>query len=294
MAVKLRTLEAAAAWIDRVGLALVYPNGDYVLPSLWEAVAGDVEIHWAVRDEEGKFVSFTPEMERVWRWKDELPAQRLACVGLHLARTSAAVAPRLVAPLYALTGRGGRPEDFREADLEGLALELAEAALELGRPATRRELRLLVGADKRLGDRAINTLQRSLVLTNAGLDTAESGWGSVLHDLFARRWRAKLRRVPRREEAVQTLARAVVAASEDVSGADVAAALRIRRREAAAALDALAERGEAEARSEGALTLWNAPRALSPARASARARAGRGRSERSRAAGSRSSPRRSP
>ena len=139
----LRTLEEAAAWIDRVGLALIYPNGDYVLPSLWEAVAGDTDVHWAVRDEEGKFVSFTPEMERVWTWKDELPARKLACVGLHLARTSGAVAPALVAPLYALTGRRGAPDDFRDADVEGLARELAEAALaplEGETPASRERL----------------------------------------------------------------------------------------------------------------------------------------------------------
>ena len=289
----LRTLEEAAAWIDRVGLALIYPNGDYVLPSLWEAVAGDTDIHWAVRDDEGKFVSFTPEMERVWRWKDELPARKLACVGLHLARTSAAVAPPLVAPLYALTGRRGTPDDFRDGELEGLARELAEAALELGRPATRRELRLLVGADKRLGDRAINALQRSLVLTNAGLDTTESGWGSVLHDLFARRWRARLRRLPPREEALRALGRAVLAGADDVSAADLAAALRIRRKEAAATLAALVEDGLAEGRDDEGLTLWNAA-AVSPARASARAGAGRAPSARSRAAGSRSSPRRSP
>src|SRR5581483_7024722 len=38
MAVRVRTLEQAAAWVDDVGIALLFPNGDYVLPSLWEAV----------------------------------------------------------------------------------------------------------------------------------------------------------------------------------------------------------------------------------------------------------------
>ena len=35
------TLEAAAAWVDEVGLALLFPKADVVLPSLWEQVAGD-------------------------------------------------------------------------------------------------------------------------------------------------------------------------------------------------------------------------------------------------------------
>jgi len=32
---RIRTLEQAAAWIDDVGVAFLFPNGDYVLPSLW-------------------------------------------------------------------------------------------------------------------------------------------------------------------------------------------------------------------------------------------------------------------
>ncbi len=290
---RLRTLEDAAAWVERVGVALIYPNADYVLPSLWEAVAGKVELEWAIRDDEGKFRSFTPEMERVWAWKDELPARKRACVGLHVARTSSAVSPALVSAVYALTERRGAPDDFRDADLDGLARELAEAALELGRPATRRELRLLVGADKRLGDRAVNSLQRALVFTNAGLDAGESGWGAVLHDLFARRWRARLRRIPRREEALRALAGAVLVGARDVSAADFAAAMRIRRREATATLEALEARGNAEARDDDGVVVWNAPR-VSPGRASARPGAARAPSARSRAAGSRSCPRRSP
>ena len=100
---RLRSLEQAAAWIDEVGVALLFPSGDYVLPSLWEAVAGNPEVDWSIRDEEGKYVAFTPNMRKVWSWKDELPAGRLACVGLHVARTTSLVAPRLVASLYAAT-----------------------------------------------------------------------------------------------------------------------------------------------------------------------------------------------
>jgi DNA-binding transcriptional ArsR family regulator len=281
---RVRTVEQAAEWIDSVGLALLFPNGDYVLPSLWQAVAGPVPLEWAVRDEEGSFVSFTPEMEVVWRWKDEIPARKLACVGLHVARTSSLVAPGLVGAVYALNGRSGAPEDFREAGLEGLELEAAEAALALGRPTTRRELRLLTGAEKRHVDRAVNALQRKLVLTNAGL-ADEPGWASTLHDVFARRWRAKLRRVPPRGEAVRTLAAAVLRGGGEASVADVAAALRVRRREATEALEALEGTGAAQARREDDVVLFS-PAPESAAR-------GRARNGRSRAAGSRSSPRRS-
>jgi len=258
---RVRTLEQAATWVDEVGLALLYPNGDYVLPSLWEAATGHSDMDWEA-----------PETWKVWAWKDELPAERRACVGLHVARTSSLVAPALVSAVYALTA------EKREA-LEGLEREIADASLELGRPATRRELRLLAGADKRMGDRAVNALQRKLVLTNAGVDTEGGGWGATLHDLFARRWKARLRKLPSREEALTTLSTSVVRAAGEVSAADLAAALRVRRREAAEELARLEADGVVVPVRRDELRLW--------------APAARGSSARSRAAGSRSSPRRS-
>jgi DNA-binding transcriptional ArsR family regulator len=258
---RVRRLDQAARWVDDVGLALLYPNGDYVLPSLWEAATGHSDMDWEA-----------PETWKVWAWKDELPAERLACVGLHVARTSSLVAPALVSAVYALTAE-------KRETLEGLEREIADASLELGRPATRRELRLLVGADKRLGDRAVNALQRKLVLTNAGVDHEGGGWGATLHDLFARRWKTKLRKPPAREDAIASLAAAIVRAAGEVSAADLAAALRVRRREATETLERLEENGLVAPVRRDDLRLW-APGA-------------RGSSARSRAAGSRSSPRRS-
>ena len=258
---RVRTLEQAAKWVDEVGLALLYPNGDYVVPSLWEAATGHSDMDWEA-----------PETWRVWEWKDDLPAQRLACVGLHVARTSSIVAPALVSAIYGLTA------DKRET-LDGLEREIADASLELGRPASRRELRMLVGTDKRLGDRAVNALQRKLVLTNAGVDTEGGGWGATLHDRFDRRWKAKLRKVPPREEALAVLSSSLVRAAGEVSAADLAAALRVRRREATETLERLEANGVVVPVSRDELRLW--------------APAARGSSARSRAAGSRSSPRRS-
>ena len=252
---RLRTPEQAAEWLEHVGIALLFPNLDYVIPSLWEAVSGEIELDWAVRTEDGKFVSFTPAMGKVWRWKDELPKRRLACVGLHVARTSSLVAPKLVAPLYALTGRTSALDDFGE--LDGVELAVAAASVELGRPASRRELRLLVGVDKRAADRAINALQRKVVLTNAGRAEDEPGWPSTLHDLFARRWRARLRRLPAREEALTTLARAVLRTTS-LSVADLAATFRVRRPEAAATLETLEARRAAVRTEEDGLPVWQA------------------------------------
>src|SRR5436190_3093592 len=126
-------------------------------------------------------------MARCWGWKDELAAHRLACVGKHLGRWAALVSPRLVPQLYALTGRAGVAEDFRDAELATLQREVAEAVLEEG-PSTGPELRAMLGADRRQVDAAVLALQRALVLTNSGLVQQRQGWGAIAGDVLPRRF----------------------------------------------------------------------------------------------------------
>jgi hypothetical protein len=257
MALRIRSLEKAAAWVDEAGLAVVYSNADLVLPSLWEAVAGP-DADWAVRDEHGKALDFTPEFSKLWRWKDELPEKKLACAGRHFSRGVASlVAPRLVAALYALTGRPGRPDDFHDSELAPLEREIAETILENG-PCTGPEVRRLVGAEKRPVDSALGRLHRSLVLTNAGVLEQEQGWPAIRNDLFARRWSARLRRIPSADEAKRSLAETLVRLGGEVSAADVAAVLRWRRKEAESILEELAGEGAATELNEDGLRLWAA------------------------------------
>ena len=252
-----RTRDEAAAWIDDVGIALVFGKADIVLPALWDAIADPADRQWAVRDEQGAFVSFTPEFDRLWRWKDELPERRRVCAGRHLARGAAAlIARRLVPSVYALTARPGTPEDFRGLELSPLERDVAEAVLDAG-AASAPELRQLLGTDdKKALDKAIELLHRAAVLTNAGVVEQEQGWAAGRHDLFARRWRRWLKRLPSEEDARRALVRAVLEGAGEVSAADVAAALAWRRKEAAAVLDELAEAGDAKTREENAIRLW--------------------------------------
>jgi len=224
-----------------------------VLPSLWEAVSGTRKVEWAVRRDDGRLV-FTPEMSRCWAWKDELPEQKLAVVGKHFGRWAALVAPRLVPVVYALTGRAGRPDDFRDAGLTPLQLELAEAILEAG-ASTPAELRALVGAEKKQVDGAVVTLQRALVLTNAHLVEQRAGWGAIAVDLLARRWRPG--RLPATDEAQRTLAATVLGSAGELSAADLGGALGWRVKRSREVLDELAERGEARVRTEDGLTLYS-------------------------------------
>jgi hypothetical protein len=257
MARRVRSLGAAAAWVDEAGLAVVYSSADLVLPSLWEAVGGP-GADWAIRDEQGKALDFAPEFSKLWRWKDELPERRLACSGRHLGRDAASlVSKRLLAPLYALTGRPGKPEDFRGADLDPLELEVAEAILENG-PCSGPEVRRLVAGEKRKVDAAIRRLHRALVLTNAGVVEQEAGWPAIRNDLFARRWRSQLGRLPSAEKARRTLAQETLRTAGEISAADLAGVLRWRRGEATSTLEDLSKLGSASERVEDGIRLWSA------------------------------------
>src|SRR6266700_638507 len=203
--VHLGTVNEAAEFVDRVGIAVAWGKADLVLPSLWRGIAG-LDADWAIRDEDGKPTGFTPEFDRLWRWKDELPERRLACAGKHFGSAALLIAPRLLAAAYALTGRSGAADDFRNEELEPLEREVAEVVLD-NDPLTGPEIRRLLGTtDRKAVDRAVSRLQRRLVLTNAGAAEQTQGWRAIRQDIFARRWRRSLRRVPAADVARRELA----------------------------------------------------------------------------------------
>ena len=86
-----------------------------MLPSLWAAVAGTDEITWSTRDEEGRFLDFSPEFGRIWRWKDELPERRLVCVGKHVRGRSALVSLRVLPLLVAAQDEPEKPSPVEQA-----------------------------------------------------------------------------------------------------------------------------------------------------------------------------------
>jgi len=241
--------------VDNVGIALAWGKVDLVLPSLWERIAG-FDADWAIRDEAGKPTGFTPEFDRFWRWKDELAERRLVCAGRHFGSAAFLIAPRLLAAAYALTGRPGRAEDFRDAELDALEREVAEAVLE-NEPLTGPEIRRVLGTtDRKAVDRAVARLQRGFVLTNAGAVERSQGWRAIRQDVFARRWKSSLRRLPSEGEARRLLATAVLEGAGEVSAADLAGALGWRRKQAESVLSGLVDTGRAGLRDEDGLALW--------------------------------------
>ncbi|HET7647067.1 MAG TPA: hypothetical protein VFK17_00775 [Gaiellaceae bacterium] len=206
----LRTLAAAADWVDEVGLALLFPKADVVLPSLWEQAAGVTEVRWP-----------SPEMDFAWGAKDALPEQGLVCVGRHLARSVSLVAPRLVPTLRAANGEdGGGP--------------LVEAVGELG-PLTAPQLREATGLEKRAVERELASLHHRLVLTSSHVVEGGS-WGALAHDLLARKWPLPTR-LPPRENARRELASLVLERAGELTAADLGGVFGWRRKEAATLLE---------------------------------------------------------
>ena len=236
-----RTLEAAAAWVDDVGLALLFPKADVVLPSLWEQVNGTPTGNWSVREPDGTFVRWTDEMAFLWGAKDDLPAAGLVCVGKHLARVATCVSPRLVPLLVAAT----EPDEL-DADEQAIVVAItAEGAL------TGPQLRDLTGLPKKGVDRAIATLHRRLVLTNGHLVEQAGPWGAIAHDLLARKWRLP-KRLAARDDARRELARLVLGQAGELTAADLAGPFGWRRRDAAEILESVGT-----GRDAGGFRIWH-------------------------------------
>ena len=230
-----------------------------MLPSLWEALTGRQDVDRAVRDEGGRFVDWTPDMARVWSWKDDLPEQRLVCAGKHLGGRASLVSLRLLPALYALTGRAGKPDDFRGEELSPIELDIAEALLENG-PTSSAELPHVAGHERKPAHAAAERLQRRLVVTAAGRQERDRGWPAVVLDLLPRRYGEHLRKLPKRDDAWTELAATVLRSAREISAADLAAVIGTRRKEAATALDRLADHGAARSRDTGDYVLWTATR----------------------------------
>lgn len=231
--VTVRTLEQAAAWVEDVGLALLFPKTDVVLPSLWEAVNGSPERTWAVRDADGTFRLWSDELGFLWGAKDDLPAQGLVCVGKHLARGASCVAPRLLPALVAANGD------------ESSGSDVVAATIREHGPLTGPQVREATGLAKKEVDRRIASLHRTLVLTNAHLVKEDGPWGALAHDLLARKWRLPAR-LPPRAQARRELATLVLERVGELTAADLAGALGWRRAEATAVLEEVGDGRDAD------------------------------------------------
>ncbi len=171
-------IDRAARFVDDVGFAMLFPKKGVDLPTLWEAATDR-----PVMDGQGEWA---PEMERVWRWKDELPRRGLAWYGEFVRGRKSFLSTALLADLYP---RSGRPEDFEEATFSPDAYRIARILL-LDGPQSTAVLREALDVEGSRGaerfGKAVGELARVHVVTNFGTKDEGGGWPSAVLELTAR------------------------------------------------------------------------------------------------------------
>ena len=171
---RVRSVARAGAFVDDVGLALLFPSDRVLLPSLWEAVAAE--------DAEPFATGMDDDEQRVWAWKDELPKKGLAWYGSFVGGRGCFLSPALLRLLYPSYGDEG---DHEHLDLSPTAHEIAHALGDGPLPSA--TLRVLIG-DRNRYQRGVTELQRQLLVTNAGTEEHATGWPSSVIDLTCRRF----------------------------------------------------------------------------------------------------------
>jgi hypothetical protein len=170
-----RSVSDAAAFVDSVGFALLFPADRFAAPSLYEAVAGPDAVAWQHGMGEAE--------SAVWDWKDELPASGTAWYGKFLFKRASLLSPKALGLLY----RGaGDIDDYRGFDLGPEARRIAQALAVA--PVSSAVLRGDIIGDRAAYERGITELHRSLLVTTAGVAEQRSGWPASVIDLTCRRF----------------------------------------------------------------------------------------------------------
>lgn len=181
-------IDRAARFVDDVGFALLFPKAGVDLPTLWQAASDRSPI-------EGES-DWGPDIDRVWRWKDELPRRGLAWYGEFVRGRKSFLSPSLLSDLYP---RSGRPDDFEETTFSPDAHRIARILLLDGRQSTAvlREALDVEGSRgaERFG-RAVGELARALVVTNFGTQDEGHSWPSAVLELTMRAFTVPRKRDP--------------------------------------------------------------------------------------------------
>jgi hypothetical protein len=179
---RIRTMEQAAEFIDTVGFCLLFASTQGIeLPSLFEAVKGRRDAH--IED-------WDADSDRVWVWKNELPADKRAYYGKALAGGKPVfISVKMLPYLYALNGLVDPHEEYTHGRLSLEAKRIYDTLRALG-PTPTKALRVAAGFDRPDNShryhRALDELQRLLVILPVGATLETGAWTSQIFDLLER------------------------------------------------------------------------------------------------------------
>lgn len=183
------------------------------------------------------------DSDRVWGWKSDLPAARLAYYGKALAGRPAFVSLEMLPCLMASVGSENLAHLYAHGGISYEAKRIYDVLESLG-PQPTRALRLRAGLDSKDGNvryhSALDELQRRMFVMPVGATNEGSNWVSQIFELVARWFPTQAERARRldaseaRRALIARYLRTVIAAKRPV----MARVLGIPRAE----LDAVVER----------------------------------------------------
>ncbi len=174
-------MDDAAQFIDTVGFCLLFASthaSRIELPSLFEAVKGRRDAH--IED-------WDKDSDKVWVWKNDLPATRRAYYGKAMTGKpifiSLAMLPNIIA-LFAPETRSVN-EEYQRGRISQASKRVYDTLSAIG-PTPTLALREATGLDQPRYHRALDELQRALVILPVGATLERGAWPSQIFDLVAR------------------------------------------------------------------------------------------------------------
>ena len=175
---RVRTMDEAARFIDSVGFSLLFASTQGIeLPSLFEAVKGRRDAHIEDWDQDS---------DRVWVWKNDLPAARCAFYGKALAGGKPVfVSLKMLPYLFATAALENVDDAYKHGRISQDAKRVNDAVRAMG-PTPTIALRAALGLDVRRYHRALDELQHALVILPIGAVNEHGAWPSQIFELAAR------------------------------------------------------------------------------------------------------------
>jgi len=188
---RIRNEAEALAFLNDVGLCLLFSAQDVELPTLWGAIHGG-DREWT-EDRDDEALGWT------WEWKDTLAVAGQVLYGKYLRKKPVFISLDLVPHFYALSGNYGEEtdylEEYREGRLSEEARRVYEALLAHGALPTsrlRREAGLAGHQAAARFDRALTELQMGFKIVKVGISDANRWKYCYVYDLFLRRFPAQV------------------------------------------------------------------------------------------------------
>ena len=182
---RLRTVEDARAFVEKVGFCHFWPIKGIETPNLFHAIAGRVR---PVPMEHGD-----PDISKCWGWKDDALDKKWWYYGKLLRRRATLVSLEMLPYFYALSENYGSLDDYlaeyEDGRMTAEAKEIYEAILENGPLDTvrlRRESRMSATSAKSRFDRALVELQVGLKVLPIGVAEAGAWNYAFVYELLQR------------------------------------------------------------------------------------------------------------